>query len=361
MQIPELKVPMFDPASGIVIYGAGRTGKFVLQQCSNAGIPVRAMIDRNPGNGSNGVAFFQFPDVPAELKSLPTVVAVHGEVLNAWSSLVDAGFTNMYTMSQFYLLLEHKYGRKLPNYACLGNSCGMDQAQNEILSAYDLWEDEISRQNFLNQLQYRRNGDIQYIQAPDPGLEYYPLNRPFQFCCPVNFIDCGAFTGDTIGELVKEMEFESIAAFEPDPETFKLLRDFLAVKKIPGKILTIQAGVGESNQILSFSSAQDGSAFGSGELNIPVFSLDSLFFAYRVDFIKMDIEGSESAALKGAAELIKRENPVLAISVYHKPEDLWELPLLIKKLYPASHLFLRTPRGSYHDTVCYAVPDRFLK
>lgn len=366
MLIPKLLNPPLDPSSGVLIYGAGKTGRFVLEECRKIGIPIVAVMDRNPTEFSDGTTFYQYPFYPKELRNHPVIVAIHGELLNAWAQLREAGFPLLYTMSQFYLFAWHNYHYVLPNYCCPGstqdNLTEMDSYQQEISAAYNLLEDNISRTNFHNQIYYRRTGNVQYIQEPDPGLQYYSDNRPFHIQRPINFVDCGAFTGDTLQELAAVLEFESITAFEPDPEVFQILRKYLAKNRLSDRIITIPGGVGNHNEVLSFHSSQDGGAtFGHGELKVPVFALDSLLCSCRVDFIKMDIEGSEAEALHGAQDIIHRESPILAISVYHKPADLWKIPLLIKQIYPASHLFLRSHHGSYHDTVCYAVPDRFLR
>ena len=61
----------------------------------------------------------------------------------------------------------------------------------------------------------------------------------------------------------------------------------------------------------------------------------------RVDFIKMDIEGSEAKALLGARETIRRFKPRLAICTYHKWQDMWELPLIVKQLEPSYKIYWR--------------------
>jgi len=50
----------------------------------------------------------------------------------------------------------------------------------------------------------------------------------------------------------------------------------------------------------------------------------------KVDFIKMDIEGSERRALLGARQTIQRYHPRMAICVYHLPDDPVVIPLLIE-------------------------------
>lgn len=69
----------------------------------------------------------------------------------------------------------------------------------------------------------------------------------------------------------------------------------------------------------------------------------------------MDIEGSELEALKGAARHIVVDRPKLAICVYHKPEDMFEIAMYIKSLVPAYRLFLRHYSSTHLETVLYAV------
>jgi len=69
----------------------------------------------------------------------------------------------------------------------------------------------------------------------------------------------------------------------------------------------------------------------------------------------MDIEGSELNALKGAEAVIRKYHPVLAVCVYHKKEDLLEIPQYIKSLYPGYKLYLRTYSKYCQELVLYAV------
>lgn len=74
----------------------------------------------------------------------------------------------------------------------------------------------------------------------------------------------------------------------------------------------------------------------------------------NVDFIKMDIEGSEMAALTGAAETIRCFRPRLAISVYHAPDDYFRIPALIRDLCAGYRLFLDNHTISDGETILYA-------
>ena len=75
----------------------------------------------------------------------------------------------------------------------------------------------------------------------------------------------------------------------------------------------------------------------------------------RVDFIKMDIEGFELDAIEGASDLIQAHRPRLAISGYHKPEDLWEIPQKLKSLNPGYEFMFGHHSPVHWESVFYAV------
>ena len=69
----------------------------------------------------------------------------------------------------------------------------------------------------------------------------------------------------------------------------------------------------------------------------------------RIDYIKLDIEGAELDCLKGAAKSIVRWKPKMAISAYHKPEDIWELANYVNSLRADYEFELRHYRIDVHD------------
>jgi len=77
----------------------------------------------------------------------------------------------------------------------------------------------------------------------------------------------------------------------------------------------------------------------------------------KVNTIKMDIEGSEIEAIKGAKETILRYCPKLQICVYHKMDDLWNIPLLIRSINPKYKFYLGHHSQNIFDTLLYAIPD----
>lgn len=90
-------------------------------------------------------------------------------------------------------------------------------------------------------------------------------------------------------------------------------------------------------------------------MEIKVKALDDIVMEDRPTFIKMDIEGAEMEALKGSQKIIQAYRPKLAICIYHRPEDLFEIPLFIKELREDYRLLIRQYEDSRFETVCYAI------
>jgi hypothetical protein len=86
--------------------------------------------------------------------------------------------------------------------------------------------------------------------------------------------------------------------------------------------------------------------------------IDDLFVDRPLTFIKMDIEGAEFDALRGATNVIRRDQPILAICVYHTQSDVWRLPLLVHEIVPDHKLYLRAYEGDGFQTVLYSVPPQ---
>jgi hypothetical protein len=75
-----------------------------------------------------------------------------------------------------------------------------------------------------------------------------------------------------------------------------------------------------------------------------------------VSFIKLDLEGAEQAALKGAKDHILADHPKLAVAVYHRPEDFWKIPRYILGLRDDYKLYLRHYTEGWTETVMFFIP-----
>ena len=88
---------------------------------------------------------------------------------------------------------------------------------------------------------------------------------------------------------------------------------------------------------------------------VQVVTLDDYVYDEKPTFIKMDIEGAEMEALIGARRIIQTYKPKLAVCLYHKPQDLFEIPIYIKSLNEDYRLYIRQYANSRYETVCYAL------
>lgn len=167
-----------------------------------------------------------------------------------------------------------------------------------------------------------------------------------------SFIDGGAYIGDTVDEALSRAEIKKIWAYEPDEQNYHLLAQKYGKQT---NITCKCAGLWSDNGVLSFNSVGNiGSSIKEGgSVRIQTIALDK-DIDEEVNFIKLDIEGAEIEALTGAEQLIKKYRPKLAICVYHKQEDLWKIPLLIKKMVPEYHIYLRHQSDYFYDTVMFA-------
>lgn len=231
--------------------------------------------------------------------------------------------------------------------------------KQEAENVYDHLTDDCSKETYEMMLRYRINRELSYLQDSliFPDDQYFPRtlgNHPF-LGDNESFIDVGAYTGDTVRSFYNATQgkYSSIYAFEPDKNNFEKL---LNSKKDFQNLNCFQCGIGEQKGELRFVSKSMGSHVDANGKNIvPIETLDDLFSQIPVSLIKMDIEGMECPALRGAEQIIKRYRPKLAICIYHSASDMIEVPKLILKINPQYHLFIR--QHAYHicDTVCYAV------
>lgn len=222
---------------------------------------------------------------------------------------------------------------------------------------HDLLADNISKNIFQNLLNFKLSGDKRYV-ASFKRIVKEQYFEPF-LPLPQNpvFADVGGFVGDTSLEFIKRYpNFEKIYLFEPEISNFKQAKENLKAHK---NIEFLQKGLGEKNEILHFSANGDASAISEdGEYTIEVVRLDDVAQG-RVDFIKMDIEGAEASALKGAANTIIAHHPTLSICVYHKADDFWQIPNLVLSLRDDYKIFMRQYTQSVVNSVMHFVPIKW--
>lgn len=230
----------------------------------------------------------------------------------------------------------------------------LEERADEIATAWSLLADEQSRKVFENVIRYKISGKINYLREieTDKSEIYTELIKVTE---KEYYLDLGAYDGDTVRELLQYTngKFGSIIAVEPDPKNFKKL-----INKTP-QAECINKGVYSFCGELSFSTeaSRNSSVSKSGKRVIQVDTIDGIVNGREASYIKMDVEGSEKAALIGGRETFARCRPRMLISAYHRMWDIFELVNLAGELLPGYKLYLRhQPYVPNWETNIIAIP-----
>jgi FkbM family methyltransferase len=219
--------------------------------------------------------------------------------------------------------------------------------------------DKASIDTYLAILLYRFTGRRADYPPHDLPTQYLPPDLP-GFSRPIVFVDGGAYTGDTAMMLQKKgVELSGWVAFEPDEANFAELVKTARASGVPASLFP--CGLSDRLEQARFENnlGVGSRLVGSGVDNTTVIqcvAFDDVAQNVIPDFIKLDVEGAEIAALNGMARTIAANRPRLAVSAYHKPQDLWEIPLKLLDLLPDANLHIRQHAISCWETVAYAIP-----
>ncbi len=237
--------------------------------------------------------------------------------------------------------------------------------QARIKNAYALFQDNLSQTTYLSVLKRYLFSSDAMIPVVNGQSQYFERGIYAHLKDEV-VVDCGGFIGDTLAEylgLKQYKHFKQYTIFEPDKGNVGTIQNYVASlsPQVRERIEVRPQAVGNENKVSHFSAKSDATSLISNEgtETVECVALDSALEHMEPTMIKMDVEGYEAFALYGAKETIARSRPVLIICVYHHNYDLWEIPLLLKKLAPDYHFFLRA-YDEHYDYICYAVPPERL-
>lgn len=204
-------------------------------------------------------------------------------------------------------------------------------------------------------VQKRKEGFFDYTDIQSSGSEYF-IDEIFDIGEEECLVDGGGYDGDTIEEFIEytKGKFRRIYSFEPQKDKAEIIE--CKRWKYGDRIKLYPKGLYDCETELYFSNGKSGLSGrideGEGGESIQTIDIDSAI-EEEVSFIKMDIEGAEMKALQGAANTIKTYKPKLAICVYHKPEDLWDIPRYIDSLVPEYKFYIRHFGWRYTSTILY--------
>ena len=345
----------------VILYGAGKAVGIVLVVCMRNGLQITALCDSNK-RGMYDKGGVSLPIIsPSELLenySDSTLVVTSWKFENEIrENLKSIGFN----------------GNNIFSFWCSQRITPEIFEENyleDYMWAYDFYKDDISRQLVLDKIS-------SYLSSvplkPDTTHEIY-YDEVIKLAENEVFLDGGAYDGDTIKSFLKNVngKYQYIYAFEPDDVPFAELKEYT---RGFDNVEIFNGGLAEKNDVKTFY--YDGlvasgfvslkffattgdkfsdTIFKTGDKN--VFSIDAMIkdgkLKHMPTFIKLDVEGSETETLQGAANLIRDYRPKFSISSYHQVQDIYEIPKTLLSIRTDYKFILRQHDFGYYETVLYA-------
>ena len=224
---------------------------------------------------------------------------------------------------------------------------------------YENLSDQHSKDSFVAYLMSKTRQDMKYLPPIFDKIQYFP-HGIFELTNNESYFDCGAFVGDTIAEFLKASggAYNRIWAAEPDGSNYKKLMQYVEDEKLTN-VYVVNKGIYGYAGKLPFQ--EEGSMLSmiseDSDNYIEVDTIDNIAGGNPVSYIKLDVEGAELMALKGAEQTIRKYKPILGISIYHKERDLIDIPKYVKDIVPEYKFYFRVHKKLAIDTVLYVISD----
>lgn len=252
----------------------------------------------------------------------------------------------------------------------------IEENKEELESFFENLSDEKSRKVLWAILNYRITKESDYIvQIYQIEGHYYEAdifgseNEWFRERAK-SYVDVGTYDGDTM-DLIREVtanNYKKIICIEAGLEAFKRLeKKVKTLQRVEAWNYALWSEKGtaylesefigkESNRVAK--GQLENNLKNKGMEKVYLAAFDELYPDQEVDYIKFDIEGAETEAIKGMKCTLQKNEPVLAISVYHRPQDILEIAKLVKQYVPSYKFYLRHYGPVTDETVLYAVSER---
>ncbi len=347
-----------DNINSVYLYGAGYLMQYYFRYLQQYGIKIAGILDTFKEGTYNQVPILRYETFLANTHDLEhcrvfiSTAAASKEII----PILKRHFPkdNVFFVDWAFQL--EGFDMTLNEYRCY-----LTEHWNEIEYLHDSLTDEKSKVTLLNILRGHISGNPNWFMASlDPDLDYPP--DVISFGKNEVFVEPGANNGETFLEFVRRCpQYRAAYLFEPEACFYEKLCKIAMQEKDAGKsVYIIPKGVWDSETELSFISTEQGN--GSFVLT-PDIGVTKTIITTTIDatvmepftYMKMDIEGAEFKALRGAEKHILKYRPKLGISVYHKPTDLLDVWNYLRSLIPDYHFYLRNHTPLWDDIILYAI------
>ncbi|REL34846.1 FkbM family methyltransferase [Thalassotalea euphylliae] len=356
------------------IFGTTSEAKALVQLCRQCNIKLTGIIDNfYPHSDFAGLPCQKLADVSPN--SLVLSAVTNSRPIEVAKLLTDNDFEHIdyYSFFRFSGLscpkIEFWHGAKAHWQANL----------TRYQTVKNLLEDEQSKETFDAVVAFRNSYDLANMK----GFTFDISNMYMEsFILPFRehgvFFDLGAFDGTDTRRFLQRCQTGESYLFEPIPEQVSKLDKFAGDNE---RIHLVPVAVGENTQTVRFCvggtsskvldldkqtaseesrEAQEelkGIDALNGTVEVNQISLDDFYRKHSIipEYVKMDVEGAEQSVIRGMNKLLVEHKPKLAVSVYHRVEDIIDIPLMIKRANPDYKFYLRHYTQGYSETVLFAV------
>lgn len=345
---------------GVTLFGAGNFARSVFAALKQHGIRVRAFVVSGQSDDViEDVPIVSLGDLDSTLRTLPMWLAVFNHNvesdLNTLTTGCQArGIDRLRLPQEYFEAIEQQMGWRY----WLADRRHYADKRPQIERVLQMLGDDESRRQFIETLRFRLGVSLGTAPQPSSDPQYFPDEVIARFASsdrPVVYIDGGAYDGDTLIQATERLQLAGAYVFEPDPANFSKLSQKTKTFGFP--VTSFPCGLSNVTEWLAFScgNGEASAITSSGETRIQCVTLDDCLVNQRIDYIKLDIEGHELAALEGAQGIIARDRPALAIAAYHRWDDIWKIPEFLQRIEPRYRLTYRIHESNTFESVFYAV------
>lgn len=335
----------------VVLYGAGYCGLETYHLMNRYHISVIAICDDSNevvGKKMGDVNICHIEDITPDKDMVIFITSGFNRKMKEKLHKLD--------LSTYYI--ETDFGRYEEDKE---NLAYFEEHKNDIEKVFQLLDDDKSKFIYKRLIQFRISRNLKHLQNIENGIQYFP-NDLFELGNKEIFLDLGAFNGDTIEAFCNHVngKYREVIAIEASNNNYKnLVKNTKNLKNI----VCYNVAVGGTSEIKRFyvSDAKNSFMSENGTEEIQVERIDNILMNQNVTFVKLDIEGAEYEAICGAESLIRRSRPILAISLYHKVDDLFKIPLLMTNMVSDYCYYIRHYSPTVIETVLYAIPIEKVK
>lgn len=328
-------------ARPILLYGMGNGADKILDEMTRRGIPAAGVFASDGfarGNLFHGMPVIPYAAVREQYKK--------GEclILLAFGSARPEVLALFDQVNRDYELL-------VPDMPVCGGSlferASLTTYKNEINTARTLLADEASRVLFDKIIDFRMTGRFDTLMeavSTESAWDYVKKSAK----SITRIADFGAYNGDSAREAMSLFDLDFILAAEPDQRNFRKLEAWsktVTSATVECHQVAVCGHVGEA-AFDDSGNRNAGLCTGRSRVTVNTATPDALLDGRPVDYIKYDIEGAEKEALKGSVNTVCTHLPILRIALYHRSNDLFEIPLQLAEISPRYRLFLTRARSA---------------